>query len=306
MTTLAMASRRWLISSSPLIGAVSVSVALFAAAAYLAATASSGLAQAASGIPAAAAALLATAATALATGAGALPVLWLRGVPARAQDAMLGFAAGVMLAASVFSLILPALEAGKALHHSEAVAGILVALGVALGAAFLLVINRALPHEHLAIGREGPVTANVSRVWLFVVAITIHNIPEGLAIGVSFGGGDALGAIPLALGIGIQNMPEGLAVALAMLALGYSRVKAALAALASGMVEPIGGLAGAGIVAASQPLLPWGLAFAAGAMLFVIVHEIIPEMHRRGSATIATSSVVAGFIVMMLFDTIFG
>lgn len=306
MNSLVFAARRWLHSSSPLIGAASLSAALFAGAAYLAATGGSSLAHAASVMPAVTAALLATAATALATGAVALPVLWLRSVPARVQDAMLGFAAGVMLAASVFSLILPALDAGQRLHGGETAAGILVALGVALGAAFLLAVNRALPRDDRIADREGPAATNVSRVWLFVTAITIHNIPEGLAIGVSFGSDDALGAVPLALGIGIQNMPEGLAVALAMLTLGYSRVTAALAALASGLVEPIGGLAGAGLIAASQPLLPWGLAFAAGAMLFVIIQEIVPEMHRRGNGTLATGSVVAGFIVMMLFDTVFG
>jgi ZIP family zinc transporter len=306
MTALVLTTRRWIDAGGPLIGAVSVSAVLFAALAYLAVMAGASLAQAASALPAVGAALLATAATALATGAGAAPVLWLRTVPAQVQRTMLGFAAGIMLAASVFSLILPALDAGASLHGSETAAGILVALGIALGAACLLVLNRAFGHGYPARrGREAR-AGNASRVWLFIFAITLHNIPEGLAIGVSFGGGDLAGAISLALGIGIQNLPEGLAVALALLALGYSRAIAGLGALASGLVEPVGGVLGAGLVVVSQPLLPWGLAFAAGAMLFVIVHEIIPEAHRRGNDAVATLGIVAGFIVMMLFDTLFG
>jgi ZIP family zinc transporter len=143
-------------------------------------------------------------------------------------------------------------------------------------------------------------------VWLFVFAITLHNVPEGLAVGVGFAGENNARALPLALGIAIQNMPEGLAVAAALLTLHYSPARATAIALATGMVEPVGGLLGAGVVSISTALLPWALTFAAGAMLFVISHEIIPESHRNGHETSATVGLLIGFVLMMMFDTTMG
>jgi ZIP family zinc transporter len=239
---------------------------------------------------------LASLAAGCATGVGALPVLFTRKVSQRLMDGMLGFAAGVMLAATSFSLIVPAIEFGGVW---------ITVLGVAVGALFLDQVDKLTPHLHLIHGREGP-SSTLSRVWLFILAITIHNFPEGLAVGVGFGSGDISSGTALAIGIGLQNMPEGLAVALPLLRENYSKGKALLIALLSGLVEPVGGLIGVAAVTIARPFLPFGLAFAAGAMLFVISDEIIPETHRGGFERVATFGVVVGFIVMMALDNLFG
>jgi ZIP family zinc transporter len=244
--------------------------------------------------------------TAAATGAGALPVLFARRISVRVQDAMLGFGAGVMLAATAFSLIVPGIAAGEALTGSGTWAAMIVALGIAAGGMALLALDRWLPHEHAVAEAAGTIDTQLRRIWLFVLAITLHNLPEGLAVGVGFGGGDVAAGSALAMGIGIQNIPEGLVVALALVAAGYSRGFSAAVALSSGLVEPVGGLLGAGLLTLSQAALPWGLAFAAGAMLFVVSHEIIPESHRKGHQREATLGLLAGFIVMMVLDTALG
>ena len=232
----------------------------------------------------------------LATGVGALPVLFVKRPSKRYLDLMLGFAAGVMLAASVFSLLIPAIDDG----------GVWVAVGgMLLGALVLHLIDRLVPHEHFIRGREGP-SSRLRKIWLFILAITIHNFPEGLAVGVGFGGASLSAAIALAIGIGLQNMPEGLAVALPLTGEGYSRGRALLYATLTGLVEPIGGLLGVSLVLIAKPILPWGLAFAAGAMLFVISDEIIPESHRNGHERLATLGVMVGFAVMMLLDVLLG
>jgi ZIP family zinc transporter len=231
----------------------------------------------------------------LATGAGALPVLFTKRVSDRLLDVMLGFSAGVMLAATAFSLIVPAID----------LSGPFVAVfGIILGALVLHLIDRFVPHFHPALGAEGP-ASRLSKVWLFVLAITIHNFPEGLAVGVSFGGGDVAAGIVIATAIGLQNMPEGLAVALPLVREGYSRRKSLLYGTLTGLVEPLGGLLGVALITIFQPVLPWGLAFAAGAMLFVVSDEIIPESHRKGFEREATFGLIAGFVVMMLLDTLF-
>jgi len=231
----------------------------------------------------------------LATGFGALPVLFTKQVSDRLLDIMLGFAAGVMLAATSFSLLVPSIDLG----------GPWVAvLGLTLGAIVLHLIDRFIPHFSPAFGVEGP-PSRLSRIWLFVLAITIHNFPEGLAVGVSFGSGDVAAGLVIATAIGLQNMPEGLAVALPLLREGYSRRKALWYGTLTGLVEPLGGLLGAAMVVVSKPLLPWGLAFAAGAMLFVIADEMIPESHKKGFQREATFGLIAGFVIMMLLDTIF-
>jgi zinc transporter, ZIP family len=158
-----------------------------------------------------------------------------------------------------------------------------VTRGVLLGGLFVGSLNEVVPHEHFAQGREGPGGAEIDRVWLFVLAITIHNLPEGLAVGVGFGGGDFAAGNILATGIGLQNAPEGLAVALALRSVGLSPLKAFLIAGLTGMVEPVMGLLGAWAVSLSTQLLPWSKSFAAGAMVYVISHEIILETHRHGS-----------------------
>lgn len=248
---------------------------------------------------------LASLAAGLVTSLGALPVLFGKDISRRASDALLGFAAGVMLAASFFSLIIPGLEAAKAVFGQQWIAALVVTAGVLLGAAFVGGLNRIVPHEHFVQGREGPELDQVGRVWLFVFAITIHNLPEGLAVGVGFGDGYTVKAVTLAAGIGLQNAPEGLAVAVALLSIGFGRGAAFAIAALTGLVEPVSGLVGAYAVSLSQLLLPWAMAFAAGAMIYVISHEIIPESHRHGSQTVATRGLMIGLAIMMLLDIAF-
>jgi ZIP family zinc transporter len=245
---------------------------------------------------------VASLAAGLVTSLGALPVLFGRDVSARVSDAMLGFAAGVMLAASFFSLIIPGLESAKGIFTYQWIAAIVVTTGVLLGAAFVGLLNEVVPHEHFMQGREGPGAADVGRVWLFVLAITIHNLPEGLAVGVGFADGNVASGAILATGIGLQNAPEGLAVALALRSVGYGPGKAFAIAALTGLVEPATGLLGAYAVSFSQLLQPWAMSFAAGAMIYVISHEIIPETHRHGSQTPATAGLMIGLAVMMLLD----
>jgi ZIP family zinc transporter len=239
----------------------------------------------------------------LATGVGALPALFLREIKVRTQDMLLGFGAGVMLAASCFSLIFPGIAAAHELTGSKPTAAFIVAAGLGIGGVFLAVLDHLLPHEHFIKGREGLDSEKIRGIWLFIIAITLHNFPEGLAVGVGFGGGDLTNAITLAIGIGLQNMPEGLVVALALLTLKYSPLKAFAVALATGLVEPVGGLLGAGAVSLAESFLPWAMGFAAGAMIFVVSHEIIPESHRKGHEHAATAGVLIGFLLMMLLDT---
>ncbi|WP_017429723.1 ZIP family metal transporter [Vreelandella jeotgali] len=240
------------------------------------------------------------------TAVGALPVLMGK-TPGRAfRDLALGFAAGVMLAASFFSLIIPALDAAGEHYANGAVPAAIVCLAILFGMGAIAFLNERLPHEHFTQGREGPAVASLRRVWLFVFAISIHNLPEGLAVGVGFGANGMEGGMPLALGIGLQNMPEGLAVAVALMGEGYSRWRAFGIATLTGLIEPLGGLFGASVVTLSQMLLPWGLAFAAGAMLYVISHEIIPETHRSGHQNKATLGLALGLVIMLFLDVWLG
>jgi ZIP family zinc transporter len=247
---------------------------------------------------------LASLLTGLATMVGALPILFVRQMSDKLQDVMLGFAAGVMLAASFFSLIIPAMEVAQADGASELGAVTLTICGILMGAAFLWLVHRYTPHEHFFLGREGPQAERMRRIWLFVIAITLHNVPEGLAVGVGFGSGDAGKAMALAIGIGVQNMPEGLAVAVSLLTLRYSRAQALMVAMLTGLVEPVGGLIGAAAVTIAQGLLPWGLAFAAGAMIFIISDEIIPETHRKGMENHGTAGLMVGLVTMMFLDVV--
>lgn len=232
----------------------------------------------------------------LATGVGALLVFFIREVSDRFLDASLGFAAGVMLAATSFSLLVPAIEIGGIWK---------TVIGIILGTVFLIYAERFTPHMHRITGIKGPST-QLNKLWLFILAITIHNFPEGMAVGVGFGGGDIKAGTTLAIGIGLQNIPEGLAVALPLLREKSTRWKAFLIALLTGLVEPVGGFLGICIVSVGKFLLPYGLAFAAGAMLFVICEEIIPETHSRGNDREATIGMIIGFIIMMVLDNMFG
>ena len=242
----------------------------------------------------------------LATALGGLGIFFVRKLDPRLEDIMLSAAGGIMLAASFFSLLLPGIEYGTEQFGSRLAAVAFVIFGVAVGAVALWAIHCCAPHEHFIAGREGPDGGRFSRIWLFVIAITLHNFPEGMAVGVGFAGGDVGNGTVLAAAIGIQNVPEGLAVAAALTTVGYGRRDAFLISFLTGMVEPVGGLIGAALVWLVQPLMPWFLGFAAGAMLFIISHEIIPETHRRGFETHATFALLAGFVVMMFLDATLG
>jgi ZIP family zinc transporter len=231
----------------------------------------------------------------LATGVGAVPVLFTKNVSDRLLDVMLGFSAGIMLAATFFSLIIPAIDLSSVW---------IAVLGIITGAITLHIVDRFIPHFHPLLGAEGP-SSSLSKVWLFALAITIHNFPEGLAVGVSFGTGDVAAGFVVATAIGLQNMPEGLAVALPLLREGYSRSRSLWYGTLTGLVEPVGGLLGVALVSVFHPILPWALAFAAGAMLFVVSDEIIPESHRKGFEREATFGLMAGFVIMMILDTLF-
>jgi ZIP family zinc transporter len=257
-------------------------------------------------------ALLATIFTWAMTAAGAAVVFSARDINRRVLDAMLGFAAGVMIAASYWSLLAPAIamSQGKAIP-----AWVPAVVGFLLGGIFLRVVDRVLPHLHLGFPIEEAegIKTGWRRSTLLVMAITLHNIPEGLAVGVAFGAvatglpSATLGAaIALAIGIGIQNFPEGMAVSLPLRREGLSRSKSFTYGQLSGIVEPIAGVIGAAAVIVAQPILPYALAFAAGAMIFVVIEEVIPEAQRGGNTDLATGGGMIGFTVMMLLDVAFG
>ena len=241
-----------------------------------------------------------------ATAVGALAGVTLRRLSPRAEDSLLGFAAGMMLAASSFSLILPGLAAAREMTGSGPQAALTVVGGMALGVLLMLGLDRFTPHEHDSTGPCGPGCERIGRVWLFVLAITLHNLPEGMAIGVSFAQGDMNVGLPLTSAIAIQDIPEGLAVVMALRAAGIGSWPAVLMAGASGLMEPLGSLFGAGIAGGLALAYPVGLGLAAGAMIFVVSHEVIPETHRNGHQTTATLGLMAGFAVMMFLDTAMG
>jgi len=251
-------------------------------------------------------ALLLGAMAALATALGVLPIVLARAPAQRTHDALLGFGAGVMLAATSFSLLNPALAAARESGFGPWDRAMGVGAALIAGAALMMLLERVLPHEHFfgGSGRAGP--ARMRRVTLFVLAIVLHNVPEGLAIGVAAAGTDAARATALATGIAIQDVPEGLVVALALHAVGVRRSLSVAVGALSGLVEPMAAVLAAAALALSSALLPWGLAFAAGAMLFVVSHEVIPESHRQGHERWATSGLVLGFVLMMVLDTALG
>ena len=242
----------------------------------------------------------------LMTAVGAVPVLFGNTPSRKWRDISLGFAAGVMLAASFFSLIIPALDAAEIRYGDSAIPALIVCAAILLGMGAVAILNEVIPHEHFSTGREGPEAASLRRVWLFVIAIAIHNAPEGLAVGVAFGADGFDGGFPVALGIGLQNAPEGLAVAEALLGEKYSAKRAFGIAALTGLIEPVTGFLGAAVIVVAEPLLPWGLAFAAGAMLYVISHEIIPETHRSGHQKQATTGLAIGLVVMLFLDVWLG
>ena len=256
------------------------------------------------------AALYATLFTWLVTAIGAAAVFLFKEAKKNLMDGMLGFTGGVMVAASIWSLLIPAIEmsAGEGfVKLIPAVAGFLI------GAGFLFAVDKILPHLHVNFQMVEGVKTDWQRSTLMILAITLHNIPEGLAVGVLFGGVAAgipeasiAGAVVLAIGIGLQNFPEGIAVAMPLRRMGMSRWKSFMYGQASAIVEPIAGVLGALAVTTFTPMLPYALAFAAGAMIFVVVEEVIPEAQQNRNSDTATIGFIIGFIVMMSLDVALG
>lgn len=242
----------------------------------------------------------------LATAVGAIPILFIDPPSERRERVLLGFAAGVMLAASFFSLIMPGVEVLEAGGSSSSHAAAVMAMAVLLGAGGIAALNRFAPVDHVVIGESGDPTGMARRIWLFVVAITLHNFPEGMAVGVSFGGGDVDQGLATAIGIGLQNMPEGLAVAASLATLGYGRAWAFVGALATGLVEPLGGLLGVLVVVNVEWLLPWGLGLSGGAMIYVVTAEIIPLSQREDENGHAIMALMVGLVGMMFLDIALG
>lgn len=228
---------------------------------------------------------------------GTVPVFFIKKkLSHQDYSTMLGLSAGIMLAATIFSLLLPAIEMSNIY---------VVILGFFLGALFIEIISKIIPHEHFFKGKEGPET-NIKRIFLFIFAITIHNLPEGMSVGTSWAVDDKMKAYSLALGIGFQNIPEGAAIALPMVSLGYSPRHCFLIAFLSAIVEPIGGFLAISIVMIFKNMLPFFLSFSAGCMLYVISGEMIPESHEKGYGKIATWWLIFGFLMMMFLDNFFG
>jgi len=257
-------------------------------------------------------ALVATLFTWAVTALGAAFVFFFKSINRKVLDGMLGFAAGVMIAASYWSLLAPAIEMAE---EGDLPAWVPATVGFLLGGVFLLIIDKILPHLHLGFPREEAEGIKTSwhRSVLLVLAITLHNIPEGLAVGVAFGAlasdlpsASLSGAVALALGIGIQNFPEGTAVAVPLRREGFTRLKSFWYGQLSGVVEPIAGVLGALAVILVKPLLPYALAFAAGAMIYVVVEELIPESQLEKNTDIATMGAMLGFAVMMTLDVALG
>lgn len=249
------------------------------------------------------------------TALGAALVFFFKSIKKVVLNAMLGFAAGVMIAASFWSLLAPAIEMSEDLGQT---AWLTAALGFLAGGAFLWLVDKLLPHLHggLEVNKAEGIKTHWQRSVLLVLAITLHNIPEGLAVGIAFGAvayglpsASLAGAVALAIGIGLQNFPEGAAVSIPLRREGISRKKAFLMGQASGIVEPIAGVFGAFAVLSMRPLLPYALAFAAGAMIYVVVEELIPEAQHDegGTATnVSTIGCMLGFTVMMILDVALG
>ncbi|NIA13917.1 MAG: ZIP family metal transporter [Nitrospiraceae bacterium] len=257
-------------------------------------------------------ALLACLFTWFVTALGAFPVLFTRTFNQKLLDGLLGMAAGVMIAASFWSLLAPAIE----MSEEMSVPGYLpAAIGFLSGGAFLWLADKILPHLHpgFAMSEAEGIKTSWQRSTLLVLAITLHNIPEGLAVGVAFGaaasgipGASLAAAVALAVGIGIQNFPEGTAVAMPLRREGVSPFKSFWYGQLSGMVEPVAGVVGAAAVLMMRPLLPYALSFAAGAMIFVVAEELIPEAQRKGDTDIPTVGVMVGFTIMMVLDVALG
>lgn len=255
-------------------------------------------------------ALYATTFTWLLTGCGAAFVFFFKTINRNVMDAMLGFTGGVMVAASIWSLLIPAINMSTGEGFEQIVPAV---VGFLLGALFLFSLDKILPHFHANFKIVEGVKSPWQKTTLLILAITLHNIPEGLAVGVLFGGVAAgipeasiAGAVTLALGIGLQNFPEGIAVAMPLRRMGVSRRKSFFYGQLSAIVEPIAGVIGALAVTFFTPILPYALAFAAGAMIFVVLEEVIPEAQQNNNSDISTLGFIGGFLIMMSLDVVLG
>ncbi|MCJ7544126.1 MAG: ZIP family metal transporter [Phycisphaerae bacterium] len=262
-------------------------------------------------------ALLATLFTWSVTALGAALVVFTRTISQRYLDAALGMAAGVMTAASFWSLLAPSIEMAAASPlYGPPLRWLPALVGFLLGAIMLRIADRLLPHLHPDLAEAEGLPSRWRRSTLLVLAITLHNIPEGLAVGVAFGAAAGLSgaertaqigaAVALAIGIGLQNFPEGMAVAFPLRCEGLSRWRAFHYGQLSAVVEPIAGVLGAALVIARSAILPYAMAFAAGAMIFVVVEELIPESQRHGNVDLATLGAIGGFAIMMTLDVALG
>lgn len=246
------------------------------------------------------------------TAFGASMVFFFKTINKKILNLMLGFAAGVMIAASFWSLLMPAINMSEANGKPGWIPAV---IGFLSGGAFLFIIDRTLPHLHLGLARDKAegIKTSWNRSILLVLAITLHNIPEGLAVGIAFGAlannpevGVLTGAMALAIGIGLQNFPEGAAVSIPLRREGFTRRKAFNYGQLSGIVEPVAGVAGAFLVTVMTPILPYALSFAAGAMIFVVAEELIPESQTGNETDLSTIGVMVGFAVMMVLDVALG
>ena len=259
------------------------------------------------------AALIATTFTWLVTALGASLVFFFKSMSRSLLDPMLGFTGGVMVAASFWSLLNPAIEMSESMYPG--LKWMPAAVGFLAGALFIFTLDKFTPHLHINFGVEETegVQTKLHKTTLLILAITLHNIPEGLAVGVLFGAASLgmenaslIGAITLAIGIGIQNFPEGIAVSMPLRRNGVSRFKSFWYGQLSAIVEPVAGVIGALAVVYVQPILPFALAFAAGAMIFVVVEEVIPETQRDKYTDVAVLGFIGGFLVMMILDVALG
>lgn len=238
---------------------------------------------------------------------GAIPLLLFKKIDQKKQDLLLGMSGGIMLAATTFSLLLPALDESKVVFEVSPFWSVtIVSISMLAGIGFIKIVSRYFDFERYFETAPNVSSDFAKKVWIFIFAITLHNFPEGLAVGMGYGQEDVHKAFSLTLGIGLQDIPEGLAVGLALLSIGYSKKIAVLGVAISGLVETLSAILGVFAVSYLAFILPLGLAFAAGAMFYVIVYEIIPDIQKHGNKDMAVNSLIAGFILMMYLDVTLG
>lgn len=237
------------------------------------------------------------------TGIGGLMLFFKKKYSKQFINVMLNIAAGIMLAASFYSLLMPAREAILHFNTDIHVAGFWYAGAIFSGVLLIWILNALLPHEHNNMGRHGP-NLDVRSAWLFVIAISLHKIPEGLALGVAYSGENLANPHSLTIGIALQNIPEGLTVAISLVAAGYSRAKAAFCSFLTGMVQPVGALIGLLTMHFSDKIVPLGMAMAGGTLLFVVINEILPETYNTKKSQASAAAVFLGFICMVFLSTV--